>query len=78
MITNAISRHGDGIHVSAKLDEFGTDGTFLYDGTVVRGTLGTCPRNLLAFKVWFQMEDIKLSLAKGKAKWNALNPDRQV
>ena len=78
MATNAISRYLDKIHVAAKLDEYGTDGVFLYDGMVVRGTLGTCPKNIFAFKVWFQMEDVKLTLAKGKVKWNTLNPDRQI
>lgn len=69
MATNAISRHADGKTVSAKLDRFGLDGVFLIDGTVVRGTLGSCPQEELAFRIWFQMQDIKWSEAKGRVEW---------
>jgi hypothetical protein len=77
-MTNAISCHSDGIHVSAKLDDYGTNGTFLLDGTVVHGTLGTCPQNLFAFKVWFQLQDTKLSISQSKLQWNNLNPNKQI
>lgn len=78
MATNAISRSSDGIHVHAKLDDYGADGVFLHDGTVVRGTLGSCPKNLFAFKVWSQIQDDNLTLVQRKKKWNQLHPDKKV
>lgn len=75
---NAISRHADNKHVSAKLDDFGTEGVFLYDGTVIRGTLGRCDKNEFAFRVWNQMQDVRKSDKRCREEWNAANPDRKV
>jgi hypothetical protein len=69
MATNAISRWGDGKTVSARLDEFQCDGVFLYDGTVVRGTLGSMPKEEMAFRIWAQMQDIKLSDKQLREMW---------
>lgn len=70
-MTMAISRHNDGKTVSAKLDDFGCDGVFLMDGTVVRGTLGSLPQDELAFRIWAQMQDIKLKDAQLREMWPA-------
>ena len=74
-MTMAISRHQDRRTVSAKLDDFGTDGEFLYDGTVIRGKLGSISPEDLAFKIWFQMQNIKWSEKKGRQEWRKVKDD---
>lgn len=54
MIT-AIARYDD-VSVYARLDEFGCDGHFKRDGSVIRGTLGTLPQDELAFRIWAQTQ----------------------
>lgn len=69
-MTMAISRHSDGKMVSAKLDDFGCEGVFLYDGTVIRGTLGTLPKEEMAYRIWRQMQDPKIKEPQLRAMWN--------
>ncbi len=69
MATNAISRQGDRVY--ARLDDTGTDGVFLLDGTVVRGTLGTLPQEELAYFIWRQQQDIKLKEPELRRMWAA-------
>lgn len=71
-MTNAISRCQDGKTVFAKMDRFGCDGVFLYDGTVIRGTLGTCSKDEFAYLVWAQMQDIKLKEPALRKMWAAM------
>lgn len=71
-MTMAISRYDDGKSVSAKLDDFGCEGVFLYDGTVVRGTLGTLPKEEMAFKIWFQTCNPKWSESKARKEYAKL------
>ncbi len=65
-MTEAIARYQGkwGDRVSAKLDKFGLEGTFYKDGTIINGTLGTCPQDYFAFLVWQQQFDPRYSMKK--------------
>lgn len=40
------------------MDDFGLDGTFRIDGSVVFGSLGTLPQKELAYRIWFQTHNL--------------------
>jgi hypothetical protein len=77
MTTNAISRISE-TEVRAKLDDYGTDGKFTYNGDVIYGTLGTISKDEFAFRVWRQTTSVKWSDSRCRKEWNILNPDRKV
>ena len=76
-MTMAISAHGDGKTVSARLDDFGCDGVFLYDGTVVRGTLGSLPKEEMAYRIWRQTID-EVKEPELRKMWLALPVEKRV
>ncbi len=69
-MTRAISRSGPN-QAHAKIDDDGVDGVFKFDGTVIRGTLGTMTPDEFSFRVWAQMMDIKLSERTLRQRWPA-------
>jgi hypothetical protein len=66
---NAISKFPDSDLVRAQLDDYGCDGTFRPDGSVVSGTLGTMPQDEMAYRIWAQYQDWKIKEPQLRAMW---------
>lgn len=73
MKTNAISRINPEA-VRAKLDDFGTDGTFRNDGTLVRGEMGTITKDELAYRIWRQSQDTRIKEPELRKIWALKTP----
>jgi hypothetical protein len=74
-MTMAISRHPSGDRVSAKLDDFGTDGVFALDGSVIHGTRGTISQDELAYRIWRQVQDPSIKESVLRTLWDRRNID---